>query len=235
MPKIALPIASTTTSVTVQVTERELAEEQIQAEMKQRVFGILPNFYSSYVWDAAPLESRQKFKMAVRARSDPFIFIATGVVAGIQQARNTYPSLRPGRAGLRQTIRRGVRDRHGQPLLWKCRVPHHLSPGSTVLLQGLRQLWRKGLVCDDAVGGGARGQWEVAAELLPRAGRNDRRSHLESVPSGPGARGGTLTFENAGLGIGFTAAGNLVREFVLRRITHGVADFNQGEKPIVGK
>ena len=43
-------------------------------------------------------------------------------------------------------------------------------------------------------------------------------------------RGLALTFENAALGIGFTAAGNLVREFVLRGITHGVDDFNQGDK-----
>ena len=48
-------------------------------------------------------------------------------------------------------------------------------------------------------------------------------------------RGVSLTFQNAGLGIGFTAGGNLVREFLLRRITHGVAPFNNGQKPIEGK
>lgn len=43
-------------------------------------------------------------------------------------------------------------------------------------------------------------------------------------------RGARLTFENSGLGIGFTAAGNLVREFVLRKITHDVPEFEQGQK-----
>ena len=99
VPKIALPVASTSTDVIVRVTERELAEEQIKAEMHQRVFGILPNFYSSYIWNAAPLKPKQKFEMAIRARSDPFIFIATGAVAGIQQARNNSPSYGQGAEG----------------------------------------------------------------------------------------------------------------------------------------
>ena len=31
-----------------------IAAEQIKAEEKQRLLGVLPNFYTSYVYDAAP-------------------------------------------------------------------------------------------------------------------------------------------------------------------------------------
>ena len=234
VPKIALPIASTTTSVTVRVTERELAEEQIQAEMKQRVFGILPNFYSSYVWDAAPLETKQKFKMAVRARSDPFIFIATGVVAGIQQARNTYPSYGQGAQGYAKRYGAAFATGTVSRFFGSAVYP-------TVFHQDPRYFYKG----SGSFGGRA---WYAMTRSVVARGDNGKwqpnYSHvLGGMTAGaisnlyhPGReRGAALTFENAGLGIGFTAAGNLVREFVLRRITHGVADFNQGEKPIAGK
>jgi hypothetical protein len=53
-PRVDLPIASANIDVSVTVTQVELAQEQVRAEEKQRAFGILPNFYSSYIWNAAP-------------------------------------------------------------------------------------------------------------------------------------------------------------------------------------
>ena len=234
VPKIALPIASTSADVTVRVTQQELAEEQIQAEMKQRVIGIFPNFYSSYVWDAAPLKTKQKFKMAVRARSDPFVFIATGIVAGIQQARNTYPSYGQGTEGYAK--RYGADFATGTisrffgsavyPTLFH-QDPRYFYKGSGSV--GARAWYA---MTRSVVARGDNGKWQPNYSHILGGMTAGAISNLYH-PSRE--RGFGLTFENAGLGIGFTAAGNLVREFVLRRITHGVADFNQGEKPIPGK
>jgi hypothetical protein len=46
IPSIVLPIAAATTEVVVRPTE-VIAEEQMKAEERQRVFGIVPNFYTS--------------------------------------------------------------------------------------------------------------------------------------------------------------------------------------------
>jgi hypothetical protein len=42
--------------VVVRPTE-VVAQMQMQAQEKQRLVGILPNFYTSYVWNAAPLNT----------------------------------------------------------------------------------------------------------------------------------------------------------------------------------
>jgi len=91
LQRVALPVASTAADIQVTVTENEIAQEQIKAEEKQRVFGVFPNFYTSYIWDAAPLSSKQKFQLATRAITDPVDFLSSGIVAGVEQARNTYP------------------------------------------------------------------------------------------------------------------------------------------------
>ncbi len=99
LPKIALPIAVNTVAVTVTVTEDQLAEEEVHAQLQQRVFGIFPNFYTSFLWDAAPLKPKHKFKLAFRSATDPVTFLTTGFLAGIQQARDTYPDYGQGAEG----------------------------------------------------------------------------------------------------------------------------------------
>ena len=74
----------------VVVPRVEVAEEQIKEEEKQRVLGFVPNFYVSYVPDAAPLTSKQKFELAWKTTLDPVTFVLTGAVAGIQQANNVF-------------------------------------------------------------------------------------------------------------------------------------------------
>src|SRR5215469_1406909 len=49
----------------------EVATEQFKAEEKQRVFGIIPNFYVSYDSDRAPLTTGMKFQLALKISADP--------------------------------------------------------------------------------------------------------------------------------------------------------------------
>jgi hypothetical protein len=55
---IVLAIASADTEVTVRL--RRL-RRKLRSEEKQRVFGVFPNFFTSYVHDTAPLAAKQKF------------------------------------------------------------------------------------------------------------------------------------------------------------------------------
>lgn len=73
-----------------EMKRRELAEEQIKEQQKQRVLGIVPNFNTSYVYGAASLTAGQKFRLAFRSQIDPVSFAVAGFVAGIGQAEGSH-------------------------------------------------------------------------------------------------------------------------------------------------
>ncbi len=87
---IALAVAESTTEVRVVVPRQEVAEAEIKAEEKQRVLGFIPNFYVSYISDAEPLNSKQKFELAWRSTIDPVTFLITAASAGLEQADGQF-------------------------------------------------------------------------------------------------------------------------------------------------
>jgi hypothetical protein len=89
VPQVVLAVASQVTQVTVGLTKVELAEVQIKDQEKQRVLGIIPNFYVSYLPDAVALTSKQKFELAWKSSVDPFTFVGVGAIAGAGQAGNS--------------------------------------------------------------------------------------------------------------------------------------------------
>src|SRR5258708_29325009 len=98
-PMTRLIIATQVTEVHVGLTREELADAQIKDQEKQRVFGFIPNFYVSYVPDAAPLAPRHKFALAWKPATDPVTFAAVGVVAGFDQAGDRWGAYGQGNRG----------------------------------------------------------------------------------------------------------------------------------------
>jgi hypothetical protein len=96
---IHLDLAATVTNVDVVVPREEVAEQEIKEEEKQRILGVIPNFYVSYLHDAAPLTAKQKFELAWKASIDPVTFGITGAIAGVQQAQNDFGGYGQGAAG----------------------------------------------------------------------------------------------------------------------------------------
>ena len=99
VPQIALAVATVVTEVQVGLSRTEVAEEQVKQEEKQRVLRVVPNFYVSYVPNAAPLTSKQKFQLAWRATIDPVSFGITVGIAGIQQGGNHFSGYGQGAQG----------------------------------------------------------------------------------------------------------------------------------------
>jgi Carboxypeptidase regulatory-like domain len=99
VPQVVLAVATQVTQVTVGLTQVELAEVQIKDQEKQRVLGIIPNFYVSYVPDAVALTSKQKLELAWKSSVDPFTFVAVGVVAGAAQAGDEFSGYGQGAQG----------------------------------------------------------------------------------------------------------------------------------------
>lgn len=98
-PLIMLVIATLVTEVHVGLTPEELADVQIKEQEKQRVFGVIPNFYVSYESNAAPLRAKHKFELAWKSASDPITLAGVGVLAGIDQAADRWGAYGQGAQG----------------------------------------------------------------------------------------------------------------------------------------
>ena len=108
MPTIALALATEATEVRVVVPTVEVAAE-IKEQEKQRVLGFVPNFYVSYVSDAAPLTAKQKFELAWKTTIDPVSFALTGVIAGIEQSQDALKDTGRVRRDMRSGLARRMR------------------------------------------------------------------------------------------------------------------------------
>jgi len=94
-----LRVAPETSTVEVTPPIKEVAEEQLKTEEKQRVLGVFPHYLVTYDPNPAPLDARQKFQLGWKTIVDPVTFLTTGIAAGIQQARNDYPEFGQGVEG----------------------------------------------------------------------------------------------------------------------------------------
>ena len=83
--KLRIEEVQTRVTVTPESSD-QIAIEQVKAEEKQRGFGIIPNFYAVYASDPAPLNTRLRFRLALRVARDPYTFAGVAMLAGIGQA-----------------------------------------------------------------------------------------------------------------------------------------------------
>jgi hypothetical protein len=99
VPPIMLNVAAAVTEVKVEMTAVEVAEVQIKYQEEQYVLGFIPNFYASYVPDAAPLPSKLKFQLAWKSVTNPMTIVGVGALAGIYQAADEYGGYGQGAEG----------------------------------------------------------------------------------------------------------------------------------------
>jgi hypothetical protein len=90
------PVSQPTDS---QKSDHDLAEEQLKAQEKQRVMGVMATFNTTTNKDALPLSPGQKFKLFFKSSTDPWPFLLAGAVAGIGQADDSYPTWGQGAQG----------------------------------------------------------------------------------------------------------------------------------------
>ena len=228
LPRIDLPIAATSTDVNVVVTQTELAEEQVKSELKQRAFGIFPNFYSSYIWDAAPLSSKQKFELATRSITDPVTFVLVGAASGVEQARNTFPGYGQGAKGYAKRYGAGYADDAIARMLGSAVLPSLLHQDPRYFYMGTGSVKARAIyaIRSAFITKADSGKWQPNYSYVGGAFAAGGISNL--YHSG-GDRGAGLTFRNGGLNLAGHAADNLLREFLLRKITPKVPDYENGK------
>jgi hypothetical protein len=98
---IQLRLQGENASVVVTASRAEIATAQVKLAEQQRVFGFIPNFYTVYDHNAAPLTAKLKFELALRVSIDPVTFAGTSFLAATNQASG-YPNYVQGLKGYGQ-------------------------------------------------------------------------------------------------------------------------------------
>lgn len=75
--------------------KRKLAEAQLQAELHQRMAGVVPNFNAVLGGDAVALSPGQKMRAAFRSAIDPYQFGLAFIISGYGQATDSHSSIDP--------------------------------------------------------------------------------------------------------------------------------------------
>jgi hypothetical protein len=221
-PRTALALATKKTDVRVEVPRVEVAEEQIKEEEKQRVLGIIPNFYVSYVPDAAPLSSKQKFELAWKVTVDPVTFVVTGAIAGLQQANNSFRGYGQGAQGYGKRYGADYANVVTSNFIGNAILPSLLKQDPRYFYKGSGSTRSRILyaIANSVICKGDNGHWQPNySDILGSLAAGGISNLYYPAQDRNGAK---LTFENAAIGIGATAAANLLQEFVIRKLTSNV-------------
>lgn len=219
VPPITMSLATVVTELRVSPSTEEIAQEEFKDLEKQRVFGIVPNNYVSYVGEAAPLTPKRKFELAFKATTDPVTTVAVATIAGVDQATNRFSGYGQGAQGYAK--RYGASYANFASGLWiggavlpsiLKQDPRYFYKGTGTKRSRFLYAISRPFICK-----GDNQRWQpnyssvfgdIAAGGLSNLYIPERDRH-----------GAQLTFENAGIALGTSAAINVLQEFVLRRLT----------------
>jgi hypothetical protein len=228
MAPIILSVSGVATSVTVTDNKAELAEEQVHIALQQRIGGVIPNFYSSYDWNAPPMQAKQKFQLGIRSIIDPVSFLSVAGVAGAEQYQNVFPAYGSGLEGYGKRYGAALANHATGTLLGRAVYPSIFHQDPRYFYKG------KGSI-------GSRALYAISAAVIARGDDGQLKPNYSRVLGNfsaaaisnlyyPSAdRGASLVVLNGLAGIGADAVANLIREFVLKRITSHVPQGVNGQ------
>jgi len=229
VPQIVLTVASVTTEVrVVPPSQVEIAREQIKEEEKQRTLGIIPNFYVTYIPDAAPLVPKQKFELAWKSMVDPVTFGLTGAIAGLQQAQNDFGGYGQGAAGYGRRYGAAYGDMVTSTLIGSAILPSLLKQDPRYFYKGTGSKRSRLLyaIANSVICKGDNGHWQANYSAILGGLAAGGISNLYYPAKD--REGAELTFQNTLIGIGATAAANVLQEFVIRRFTSNAPKSDPG-------
>jgi hypothetical protein len=222
VPRIVLQVAGANTNVNVFFTQHDVAEEELKAEEKQRVLGVFPNFWVSYVWDAAPLSMGQKFQLAFRSSIDPVSFLGAAFGAGLEQWRNSYPGYGEGAKGYFTRMGASYGDGFNSSFIAGAILPTLFHQDPRYFYKGTGTIRQRALyaISTVVICKGDNGRWEPNYSNVLG---NFASGALSNAYYPAGSRGVRLTLVNATLGTASGAIGDLIQEFLLKKISKGVS------------
>jgi hypothetical protein len=218
VPSFTLQLATVDTTVLVE-PQAVIAERQLKQEEQQRVLGVIPNFYVTYVPNAAPLNAKQKFELSWKDAIDPVTLVTMGATAGIQQASDDFPGYGQGAAGFSKRFGASYADFATSTLLGSVVFPAILKQDPRYFYKATGSKRQRVLyaIAAAVICKGDNGHWQpnysnVLGNLASGA--------IANTYYPPANRAGVgVTFELTGVGIAATAAENILQEFIVPKFT----------------
>jgi hypothetical protein len=215
---ISLRIATQNTTMEVKYDPIEDATEQFKIEQTQRIFGIIPNFYTSFEGEnAAPLTTKMKFDLALKVSYDPVTIAGVGLVAGLRQAAGS-PNYPQGAKGYGERFGATAADGFTDIMIGGAILPSLLHQDPRYFYQGTgttRSRLRHAIL-SAFIAKGDDGKWQpnyssVGGDLASAA--------LSNLYFPKSNRGGGLVLSQFALGTGERIAANVAQEFLLGKFT----------------
>jgi hypothetical protein len=216
---IMLIVAAASTEVHVSLSRTEEAEAEIKDEEKQRVLGVLPNFYVTYNPTAVPLSSKQKFEPAWKTTIDPVNFVVVAGAAGIEQAADAFGGYGQGAQGYAKRYGAAFADSVTSTFIGSAILPSLFKQDPRYFYKGTGSIRSRVLyaIANSVICKGDNGHWQANYSAILGGLASGGISNLY-YPAAD-REGAELTVENALIGIGSSAASNILQEFVIRKLT----------------
>lgn len=213
-----VPLPKATTTVTVYASTVALATQQVHQEEKQRVLGLVPNFFTSYQPNPAPLTPKLKMKLTLRTMADPFIFGVAAAVAGMEQQQNIYPGYGTGWSGYGKRFGASYADSNISRLFGEGVYPVLFHQDPRYFYKGTgsfgSRLWYS--LRSAFVSKGDNGRWQPGyASILG----DFTAAGISNVYHSPQDRSFGITMRDSGILIGGDALENVLREFLSKSLT----------------
>jgi hypothetical protein len=227
LPPIVLRVADQSMDVEVTFTREELGVAEVQAEEKQRILGVIPNFSVAYDWNAPPMTTRQKYDVAFKETVDPVSIALNAGIAGYELAAQDYyyphqtdQGWQLGGAGYFKRFGANVATGAIGTFIGGALLPEvfHQDPryfwkGSGTVRQRVLYSLSTVLICRND----RNGKWMFNYSNV--IGDFSAGAISELYYPAPSRQGVGLTFENGLIALGSGAIGNLIQEFVIHRLT----------------
>lgn len=228
VPPISLSVSGGLTSVTVNGNKEQLAQQQLHIAEQQRIGGVIPNFYSTYDWNAPPMLAKQKFQLSLRSIFDPVAFLSVAGLAGAEQYQNVFPAYGSGIEGYGKRYGAAFANHVSGILLGRAVYPSIFHQDPRYFYKGKGSIGSRTLYAVSAavVARGDDGRWKPN---YSRVLGNFSAAAISNLYYPASDRGASLVVYNGLAGIGADAAANLIREFLLKRITSHVPKGANGQ------
>ncbi len=218
MPPVTLTVSGVTTSVTVTGNKEEMAEEQVHIAVQQRIGGVIPNFYSTYNWNAPPMQAKQKFQLSIRAIIDPVSFLIVAGVAGAEQYHNVFPAYGDGIEGYGKRYGAAFANHASSTLLGRAVYPSIFRQDPRYFYKGTGSISSRAFyaMSTAVIARGDDGAWKPNYSSVLG---NFSAAAISNLYYPEADRGATLVLLNGLAATGADVVENLIREFLLKGIT----------------